>query len=301
MKEVLVQALSLIAIICLGQIIRRLGWFDRNDFSKLSRLMLSVTLPAVLVTNFNSFQIDMHLFFIILIGAAVNMIQSVASFLLHRKQEKKEKAFAVINGNSYNIGAFAMPYLEVFMGPESLIWSSLFDIGNAVTSAGVNYSWGMGLAGDQKTGPLAFLRRMLKSPVFVTYLFLMSMQVLHIRLPEEIIHFTGLVGQANTFLAMFIIGLGLELKLSRTKLKKAFRMLLQRYFFAVFFLLLTWFLLPADPEIKKCLCLLYFAPIAAMTPGFTAEIKGDIELSSFLTSVSIIVAIIMMPLILAIL
>lgn len=301
MAEVLTQALSLVAIIVLGQIIRRFGWLGKEDFPKLSRLMLSVTLPAILITNFNSFHIERRLFFLILIGIAVNLIQAVTARLLHWRAEKDHTAFAILHSGSYNIGAFAMPYLQAFMGGTTLIYSSLFDIGNALTASGVNYSWSTLIARDKPFSPGAFFRQMLRSPVFVTYLFLLFLQVFNLRLPAALIRFTSIVGGANTFLAMFVIGLGLDLSLPRHKLRKAFLLLMQRYVFALLFLLLTWFCLPFDEEIRKVLCLLYFSPMAAMVTGFTAEIEGDIELSSFINSVTILLAIVMMPLLLGVL
>lgn len=301
MSDVLVQALSLIAVIVLGGFLRRIKLLSKEDFPKLSKLMLGVTLPAALTWNFHQFQIDFSLLYIIFIGFGVNMVSAAAGYFFNRQKSPEEKAFAVLHGGSYNIGAFAMPYLNAFMGPESLIYSSLFDIGNAVSSAGVNYSWALGLAKGEKTSLRGFVLRMFHSPVFVTYIFLLFLQLFRLRLPEPIIHFAKLAGSGNTFLAMLIIGLGLELKLPRHKLKKAFGLLLRRYLLAVLFLFITWFGLPAGVSVRRTICVLYFAPLAAMISGFTAEADGDIELSSFINSITILVGIVAMPLLIALL
>ena len=301
MHDVLTQALSLVAIILLGQLLRRAGFFTREDFPKLSRLMLTVTLPCALITYFDSFQIDKKLYYLIFIGIAVNLIQGIAAYLLTRRESAKEQAFAIIHSGSYNIGAFAMPYMQAFMAAESLVYSSLFDIGNALTEAGSNYGLAMAIGKKEKLSAKNLLLQMLHSPVFVTYLFLLILQLSGLRLPSEIIRFTSIVGEANTFLAMFIIGLALDLKIGRGKLKKAFRILLRRYLFALLFSLVTIFLLPLGEQEKTVLCLIYFAPIAAMSAGFTAEIDGDIELAGFISSFSILVSIVVMPLILLIL
>ena len=54
----------------------------------------------------------------------------------------------MFNSGSYNIGAFATPYLAGFMGPHAMIYATLFDFGTAFASAGVGYGWGMTLASE---------------------------------------------------------------------------------------------------------------------------------------------------------
>lgn len=301
MREVLSRAISLVVIIILGHVIKRLGWMGKEDFPKLSRIMLTITLPAALMTSFDSFSLDFILLYIALIGFVFNMLNSIVGRWLRRKESTEEQVYGILHSGSYNIGAFAMPYLSAFLGGTSLIYSSLFDIGNAFSSAGVNYSWALSKAKNRAFSVRAFVAQMFRSPVFVTYLFLLLLQILGWRLPAPVIEFTSIVGSANTFIAMLMLGIGLELRLHSTKIGRALRLLTQRYVMATIFLLLTWFLLPAPVEVRSVLGVLYFSPIAAMISGFVAEADGDVELSTFTSSVSIIVGIIVMPIIIILL
>jgi predicted Na+-dependent transporter len=97
-----------------------------------------------------------------------------------------------------------------------------------------------------------------------------------------------------------MIGIGLELHLDMNKFKTAFRYLGVRYCFSFIFAILIAFLTPFSQQIKTVLCMLFFSPIAAMTAGFTSDVQGDVETSAFMTSLSIIVGIIVMPLLLMI-
>lgn len=301
MREVLSRAISLVVIIILGHVIKRLGWMGKEDFPKLSRIMLTITLPAALMTSFDSFSLDFILLYIALIGFVFNMLNSIVGRWLRHKESTEEQVYGILHSGSYNIGAFAMPYLSAFLGGTSLIYSSLFDIGNAFSSAGVNYSWALSKAKNRAFSVRAFVAQMFRSPVFVTYLFLLLLQILGWRLPAPVIEFTSIVGSANTFIAMLMLGIGLELRLHSTKIGRALRLLTQRYVMATIFLLLTWFLLPAPAEVRSVLGVLYFSPIAAMISGFVAEADGDVELSTFTSSVSIIVGIIVMPIIIILL
>jgi malate permease and related proteins len=301
MGAILVKAISLILIIVIGYTIKRAGWVGLSDFPKFSKIVLRITLPCALITSFNKFDIHYNLLFLTAIGIGVNLIQQLSGYLMNRKNGAAEQAFAINNIGSYNIGAFGMPYISSFIGSESMIFASIFDVGNSIGAAGIGYGWSLSVAkGKEKTTVWRFIKNMLSSPVFDTYLFVLIMRLMKLQLPEAVITFTSTVGSANTFMAMLMIGIGLELRLSQKKFKTAFKYLGIRYGFALAFSILTAFFIPFPKDIKTVLCMLFFAPIAAMITGFTSDINGDIETSAFMTSVSIIVGIVAMPLILLI-
>ena len=296
MLDALLRALTLVAIIGIGQLAKRLGWVSTSDFSKFSKIVLGVTLPCALFTSFNTFHVEFALLGLALFGLVVNVALQVIGYLLNRRRSRQDQAFAVFNSGSYNIGAFATPYLSGLIGPHAMVYSSLFDIGTAVASAGVAYGWGMSLvhpSGRLRLG--ALLRKVGTNPVFMTYLTLLLMQLLNLRLPDQLIVFTSTVGAANPFLAMLMIGIGLDLHLSRTKYVDAARLLARRYLFGLVVAIGSWFLLPLPAEARVVVVMLLFAPIAAMMPAFCAEAELDVELASFANSVSVLVAIIAMP------
>ena len=296
MVEIAVKALSLVAVVGLALVLKRVGWASIRDFPLVSRLVLSVTLPCALLTSFNEYTLDTALLSLVLIGLVATSAQQVIGYLLARCRGRREQAFAVLNSGSFNIGAFGMPYLSGFMGPQAILYAALFDIGNAVGGAGIGYGWGMALSREPgRRRWRETLRTLLGSPVLITYLALLAMQLLRLRLPDPVIAFTGLVGAANPFLAMLMIGLGLEIRLDRSKYAAAARHLAVRYAFCAVAAWACWTLLPFGTEVRLVLVMVLFAPIASMIAGFTGRAGLDVELSSFMTSVSLIVGIVAMP------
>lgn len=296
MLEIAARALSLVAIVGIGLGIKRLGWVTKEHFALFAKLVLGITLPCALLTSFNDYHLDRALLGLTALGLLLNVVQQGIGYLLAARRGRREQAFAVLNSGTYNIGAFATPYLSGFMGPHAMIYSSLFDIGNAVGSAGVGYGWGMALAGEpgahrwRDTG-----RTLASSPVFVTYMALLVLKLLDLRLPDMLITFTSIVGAANPFLAMLMIGIGLELKLHRNKYLAAARHLAVRYVFSTAVAVACWTLLPLPTEARLVLVMLMFAPIASMVPGFTGKAGLDVELSAFMTSVTLVIGIVAMP------
>lgn len=298
MGNIVIKALALVLVIGIGFAIKRMGWVQSDDFPKFSKIVLRLTLPCLLITNFNQFDIPYNLLFLMLAGFLANIIPQWTGFLVARRHGRPAQAFAILNISSYNIGAFAIPYITGFAGAQSVIYASIFDMGNSVAAAGIGYGWAMSLGrANQRVTVWRFFRNMFSSPIFDTYLFMMILRFLDWRLPDPIIVFTTLVGGANTFLAMLMIGIGLELRLDPEKYRRAFGFLGLRYAFTLVFAGITYFLLPFDPAVKTVVCMLLFSPIAAMITGFTSEINGEVDVSAFMTSVSVLIGIVAIPLV----
>jgi predicted permease len=296
MVEIVARAVALVAIVGIGLGIKRLGWAKTSDFGLFSRLVLTVTLPCALFTSFNDYHLDYALLGLTLLAFCLNIAQQVLGYLLNARRGRKAQAFAVLNYGSYNIGAFATPYLGGFMGPHAMIYSTLFDFGTAFSSAGVAYGWGMSLASEPGShGWRDIVRTLARSPIFVTYVALLAMRLLDLRLPDPVITFTSIVGAANPFLAMLMIGIGLELRLHREKYVAAARILVARYAFSVVAAIACWYLLPFPTEARLVVVMILFAPIASMMPMLTGRARLDVELSAFMNSVSIVIGIVAMP------
>ena len=109
MVEIAVKALSLVAVVGLALVLKRVGWASIRDFPLVSRLVLSVTLPCALLTSFNEYTLDTALLSLVLIGLVATSAQQVIGYLLARRRGRREQAFAVLNSGSFNIGALACP------------------------------------------------------------------------------------------------------------------------------------------------------------------------------------------------
>ena len=171
MGEIAAKAASLILIIVIGYVIKRIGWVKAEDFPKFSKIVLRITLPCALITSFNTFDITYNLLFLTAIGLIANLVLQITGYLVNQRKGGIAQAFGIINLGSYNVGAFAMPYIAGLMGPQSIIFASLFDVGNSFGAAGIGYGWSRSVADEkQKTTLGGFLKLMFLSPLFDTYL-----------------------------------------------------------------------------------------------------------------------------------
>ena len=295
MQDVLVRALSLVLIIVLGFTIKKLGWVSKEDFGIFSKIVLKVTLPCAIITSFNEVTIDQSLLIYTVIGMFCNFILGGVGFIVGKRKGPGEQAFNIVNYGSYNIGAFTMPYISSFLGPASVVIVSLFDVGNTLSAAGINYSVAKSLSNkSNRISIKSVVVNMFSSVLFVTYITMFIIRLLGLYLPSQILVFTSIAGDANTFLAMLMIGIAFEINIDTNKLQKSVKGLLNRYLTSIFMSLIIYFVLPIPMAGKAVLTIVLFSPIASMATGFTKEIDGDLESSSFMNSLTIVFGIIIM-------
>ena len=291
MLEILTRAGSFIAIIVLGYFLKRIGVFKEEDFGVLSKICIRITLPAAIITSFAGKTIDPKLLSLLFLGIGCGAVYILAGWLLNLRRGREQQAFEMLNLAGYNIGCFTMPFAQSFLGPVGVITTSLFDSGNAFICLGGAF----GVAASVKDGKGFDFKRILKalcrSVPFVTYLLMVGMNLLRIDVPGIVVECAGIIGGANSFMAMFMIGVGFKLAGDRKQLGAIVRVVGVRYGIGAVLALIFYFLLPFDLEVRQTLVILAFSPIGSAVPPFTAELGGDVGLSSAINSISIVASI----------
>lgn len=302
MMEIASAVFGLAAIVAIGYTFRRVGWVKSSDVGIFSKILMYATLPALIITSFNSTVIDPSLFLVTAVGALVILIQMVTGFLLlGRSAGKRERVFALLNSGNYNIGNFAVPFLTTLVGPTAVVTASMFDVSQGILMAGIGYAAAMAISRGKRITLGTIIVEAFRNPIMVTYLVMITLRMLDITLPDGIIDFTARIGGANTFVSLFMLGVALELRLDRDSYARAIRHLGVRYAFAAVFSVLVWILVPLEPEFKVPLMMLLWAPIASLAPALTAEAGGDFRLSSFVTATSTVLSMLVMPLVMVLL
>ena len=117
-----------------------------------------------------------------------------------------------------------------------------------------------------------------------------------VHLPQPVYTLTGLIGSANTFLSMLMIGMMFEMTLDLEKLKQVREVVLYRYVFGVALAWVCFYHAPLNAEVKEVLTLVFLAPSTAIAPIFIARMGGNVELAGFANSITIVISIILMTL-----
>ena len=292
MLNILARAACYIAIILMGYILRRKGFFGEETFGVLSKIVIKITLPAAIIASSAGKPIDASMLAISALGFGGGVLYMIFAWLRHRKADTETKAFAVLNTPGYNIGTFALPFTSSFLGPMGVITTSLFDMGNSFICLGGSF----GVARAMKEGGKVNVGRILTAPLhsipFLAHIMMVSLNLLGLNLPGPAVELAGIIGNANAFLAMLMIGVGFKLSGEKSQMGSIMKILSVRYALAAVLALCFYFLLPFALEVRQALVILAFSPIGSAVPVFTAELKSDVGLSAAINSIAIVISIV---------
>lgn len=291
---VLARAVAFILIIVTGYVLKKKGFFHPDDFYLFSKVVIRITLPCAIISNFSRISMDNSLLFMCVLGLGANLFMVIVGYVTNLRGSRQQKAFDMINLSGYNIGNFTLPFVQSFLGPVGFAATSLFDAGNAVMCTGATYTMASIVAG---TGDRPSVKNVIKSLFsslpFDAYLIMTLLAVLRIRLPEVVTSYAGTVGGANAFLALLMIGIGFEIRMEKNKLARILRVLVLRYGLGVGLALAAYYLLPYDLEVRQALALIALGPVSSVSPAFTGKVEGDVEMASAVNSLSIVISIVM--------
>lgn len=292
MLDILTRAGCFVAIIILGYTLRRTGVFGPETFGVISKIVMKITLPAALISSAAGKPIDASMLTIALLGLGGGLIYIVAGWLMQLKGTRSEKAFCIQNVPGYNIGTFALPFTQSFLGSTGVLTTSIFDLGNAIICFGASFS----IAQAVKEGGKADFRRILKSAVtslpFLTHVMMVILNLNSLTLPKPVLTLAEILGGGNACLAMLMIGVGMNISAEKSKIGTMVKILSARFGIAALLALAYYYLLPFSMEIRQTLVILAFSPIGSTVPIFTAELGEDVGLSSTINSIAIVISIV---------
>lgn len=303
MAEVLLKAASFIFIIFLAYGLKKLGLFRPGDHTVLVKIVMNLTLPAAVICNFAETQLDLSMLILVLVGVAANAVMLLTGLLLSRGGDRKKRALYAIASPGYNIGAFAMPFAQSFLGSVSVASACLFDTGNAIMCTGGSYAITdmlLNRNGSRENPIRMILKRLSGSVPFLTYLLMLLLAVFKLRVPMAVADFIRPIANANAYCAMFMIGLMFELDLKPEAMKQIGTVVLVRNLAAMMLALVCYFLLPLPIDVRRALAIIVFAPPSALTPAFTERCGGDPSMASCVSSLCILTALFFMSILLVI-
>ncbi|MDY5007087.1 AEC family transporter [Candidatus Allofournierella merdipullorum] len=303
MAEVLQHSASYVFILALGYFLKRIGVFGKQDYRVLTQVVLCVTLPAAVITNFASMEWRSSLLLLPLLGFGICCAMMLLGQFIGRGKAPGERALFMINCPGYNIGAFALPFVQSYLGPEGVVAACLFDVGNAIICTGGSYAWASGVlhVGDKPLRPVDVLKKLGSSVPFVTYVTMLVLVMAGVQLPGALVEFISPISAANPFVAMLMIGAMFDLDLRPEYLRRVGQVVGIRLTAAVLLAAAMYIFVPLPLEIRQVLAVMAFAPASVISPAFTAKCGGDAGLTSCINSITILCGVVGMLVVLAVL
>lgn len=292
MAGVFLKILPFLLMILTGFLLKRAGMFKKSDVALFSKMILNLALPCTVITNFNKITPPIALLSLAVLGVVGNLVLSGVGYFFARKETPMGRGFALINTSGFNIGTFAMPFVQTFFGPAGVVATCIFDAGNALMCTGATYAIAHSVVDHtKKTNPMEFVKKIFSSVSLDTYLIMLILSTFSIRLPDVVISYTSVVGAATPFLAMTMIGVSLELRFPHAHRLIILRTLAIRVIVAGTMAILFYTFLPFTEEVRRVIALVTMAPISSAGPAFTERLGGDVAMAGAINSAMILVGI----------
>lgn len=294
---VLLQSLQFLLVILVAYLFKKGNILESKDGIILQKIILNLTLPATIVVGFNAVTVEPILFIMISLGLLSNIGLVIIGGYLWRKKDTQNQSLMMFSQAGYNIGNFTIPFVQGFF-PAAIPYIGSFDMGNALMIFG-----GTPLIVDKMTDQNRSDRNLLhsflglfRSPSFTTYIIMFILALLGIVLPENLLSIFQLFSSGNAFLAMFMVGLYLEIRIDKGALSKVLTLLFTRYALGILLAFVFYFFLPLPDIVRLSLVLLALAPVGTVATINIIVYGSERSLASFLASISIIISLILMTL-----
>ena len=302
MESVIIRASFFLLMIVIAYLLKRAGVLKKEDGVALARIVMNVTLPCAILVGFRTFVFDWSYMIIPVLGFAGNAIMLALGYFMTIGKGRNERIFYMLELPAYNIGNFTLPFISGMLGSAGIVAACLFDMGNSPMCLGLNFAFtAMAVGASTGKNPLRQLLVVFTKPSFLVYVIMLILAACGQSLPDVVFDFAGLISPANGPMAMVMVGLMLEFRFDRTRMKEAITVNVLRIALAVVIAVFFYNFAPFPYEIRKAVAIASFAPISSASPAFAAELDGDIALIGFASTISIISALILIPLLVVLL
>ena len=294
MFDVLIKSLTFILIIVIGYTLKKVDVLMSSDANVVATIIMNITLPCALLTSANGIELDATILILIAIGIISNVVMMIIGYIASIKDDAKMKGAFMINTSGYNIGNFVLPFVQSFFPGMGVVYLCSFDIGNALMGLGMTYAVADHVAsGENHFDIKELFKKLFSSIPFDVYVLIFILAIFKLQIPSPILTIASTIGAGNSFLAMLMIGLMLEIKVSPLEAKNVFKILGLRIVGTIVVSLLTLFL-PIPLLAKQIMIMAYCAPLSTVSAVFTRKIGYQGDMSATANSLSILVSIVCM-------
>ena len=306
--QIIQSVLSILLMIGIGVVISWKMGFDEKNSAGLSKLVISVTLPAYMISNISvNYSSDS------LISMAPGLVVPFASMgvcyvlghliaRLIQLPKNRRGTFSSMFALSNTI-FIGLPVNLMLFGEKSTPYVLLFYIANTVLF------WTIGVYGISRDGDnnsvgifrLENLKRVF-SPPLTCFLFAVLCVLAEIKLPSLVLNVCNTVGNSTTPLSMIFIGIVLySVDWKSIRFDRSLATLIAaRFILAPVALIIVCRLIPLPLLMKQVFVIQASMPIMTQTAIIARSYNADYKYAAVMTSVTTLISLVTIPLYMAI-
>ncbi len=286
-----IKIFGYLVIIALGYILKRAGLFRTEHSEVLSKIILNITLPSVIITGFQNVSLSGEFAAVLAMGFAFNAAMfGLGVFFAKRAGEKSDKIMYGLFIPSQNIGIFGAPIVQACFSQVVSAAIFIFDIGNAVIMFGPSFVMASAVSEGVRITPASVIKKLFSTAAFDAYILVIALSLLNLKLPAPVLTLAGICGAGNGFIAMLFFGIMLEPKLDRADMRLVATILSVRLAAGAAAALIVWTLLPITLELKIGVTLCLSMPIATASAAHASGLDCKKQRISGLSAASLFIS-----------
>ena len=264
MEKVYVKTAELLTAIFLGYALKRSGHLSPQDTQTISKLVLWITLPCVIVKRLSGITLGQELAFAAAIGAAANGALLLMTWLCFGRRDSQGWMAALFSMTTFNISSFAVPVLAPFISAETMAGVLAFNLPTSIFTYAIVPSCAALRSETSEHSWRQAGKKLLHSIPTMTCLVMFALAALHISRPQAVVAIAGSFAGANTFLAMLAVGSLMSFSFSNEGLQLLPPITARLGTVCVLAVLIR--LLPIRSDLCSALIMSVFAPAASTMP-----------------------------------
>ncbi|MFW5808683.1 MAG: AEC family transporter [Spirochaetota bacterium] len=281
------------AVIALGYIMKLTGLVTEDDAKSASRIVINITLPALLLLTVSRITLEPELFFLPVVALLVPMMIALVGYRVFSGIPRIEKGIALMASLGYNVGLFAFPIIEGIFGTDAIIYAAMFDIGNACIVFGLAYYLGSMHSphtDDVRFSMLSLGSSLFRSIPFVCYIIGLALNVLSVELPVFVSGPLEILASSNRALVLIVLGMMLGFNFERSHWGVIGGIIGLRYGAGLLAGTLFYLFMPFDHLYRTVLFICMVLPMPLSVIPFSVQFGYDPRLSGTAANLQIIVS-----------
>jgi len=200
--------LPIFAFFGVGVALRAAGIASRDQAGFLFRLVLNVTLPALVFLSVAQAELTARTALLPLTGFMVDLACALAALLYARMAGLDPRTTGtLVLGAAITNMLFSFPFILATLGRSALADAILYDLGNAVFFATVAYSTALRYGGSGGATVTTTLLKTLRAPIFLAIAAAVALNVLGAPVPQVAERILSPLAAATAPLVLIAVGI----------------------------------------------------------------------------------------------
>lgn len=282
-------------IIALGYIIKKFNLITEKEGAVLAKLVLNITLPALVITTFSTLKFDVSLSFLPIICIVYGLIMATLAVLFFKNETGNNRGLLTMLIPGFNIGLFAFPFVEAILGQKALKYVAMFDMGNSMLVFGICYLLAFYFSSEETNFNFKSIsNELIKSIPLVVYILTLIINIAGFHYPSFIISTSQIVSKANMPLSLLILGIYLNFKLEGGNWPKITKVLAVRYIIGLSVGIFLYFTLPFEALFREIILICLILPPPLMMIPYAVKFKYDCRFVGIVLNISNIISYILL-------